>query len=93
METETRKTDVAAAPEPVKKKVSLDEYYKAWEGKIASMTAASAAADWSGTDFSKLKAKDIGVHMGPVFTAEEFERYRAGRNDVHILRAKSGNQK
>ena len=81
----------APAPE---KKMSLDEYYKAWEIHTRAMTEASAAVDWSGTDFKKLKAKDVGVSLGPVFTEEQFNKYRQGRNDVHIIKpAASGNQK
>jgi hypothetical protein len=74
--------------------MSLDEYYKAWEIRTRAMTEASAAVDWSGTDFKKLKAKDVGVSLGPVFTEEQFNKYRQGRNDVHIIKpAASGNQK
>lgn len=74
--------------------MSLDEYYKAWDAHARAMTEASSAVDWSGTDFKKLKAKDVGVSLGPVFTEEQFNKYRQGRNDVHILRpGASDNQK
>lgn len=86
-------TPAATAPAAAKK-MSLAEYYQAWEARTRAMTEASAAADWSGTDFRKLKAKDVGVSMGPVFTEAEFEKYRQGRTDVHVIRpAASENQK
>jgi hypothetical protein len=70
-------------------KMTLDEYYKAWDAHVKSMTEASAAVDWSGHDFSKLKAKDIGVSLGPALTEEQFEQYRQGRSDVQVLKAPS----
>lgn len=76
-----------------KKKMSLDEYYKAWDAHVKSITEASAATDWSGTDFSKLKAKDVGVSLGPVMSEEQFEQYRQGRSDVHVIKAKSAGRK
>ncbi len=59
-----------------KRSSALDDYYHKWEQKVAGMKQASAAVDWSGTDWSKLKPSDIGVHIGPLMTEEQFREYR-----------------
>ncbi len=48
----------------------------AWEKKIRDMQSKAASTDWSKTDFRNLDPKDIGVHLGPPMTREEFEAYR-----------------
>lgn len=67
---------------------ALDEYYRQWEHKVAGMKQASAAVDWSGADWSKLKPSDIGVQMGPVMTEEQFKEYRRRTGSTpHVLKA------
>ena len=72
---------------------ALDAYYKQWEQKVAGMKQASAGIDWSGVDFSKLKPSDIGVHVGPVMTEEQFKEYRRRTGSApHVIKGGSGSK-
>ena len=61
---------------------------RAWAAQVQGMRGRADGVDWSKVDWSKLGAKDVGVHMGPVMTEEQFKAYRerSGRN-VHVVRA------
>lgn len=64
----------AKAPAP---RSALDAEYQAWERKVAGMRSECEATDWSGVDWSKLRAQDVGVQLGPPMTEEQFRAYRA----------------
>lgn len=82
-------TTIASTPQKSAASTSaLDEYYRQWEQKVAGMKQASAAVDWSGADWSKLRPSDIGVQVGPVMTEEQFKEYRRRTGSTpHVLRA------
>ena len=73
--------------QPDKSASELQQSYKEWEHKVDGMKDATRQIDWSTFDFSKLKPKDIGVHIGPMMTEEQFREYRqrSGSN-VHVLK-------
>lgn len=52
------------------------EQVAAWEHMVREMKRASSAADWSGVDWTKLNPRDVGVHVGPMMTEEQFKEYR-----------------
>lgn len=56
-----------------------------WDKQLRDMKNASEKADWSGTDWSKLNPKDVGVRFGPAMTEEQFAEYRKNRN-VNVIR-------
>jgi hypothetical protein len=56
-----------------------------WDKQLRDMKNASEKVDWSGTDWSKLDPKDVGVRFGPAMTEEQFAEYRKNRN-VNVIR-------
>jgi hypothetical protein len=56
-----------------------------WDKQLREMKNASEKVDWSGTDWSKLNPKDVGVRFGPAMTEEQFAEYRKNRN-VNVIR-------
>lgn len=85
---------VAASKHAAGPRGSLNDYYSQWEKKVAGMSAASAATDWSKTDFSKLTARDIGVNFGPPMTEEQFKQYREKRGgSVQVVSAADAGSK
>lgn len=56
-----------------------------WDKQLREMKTASERTDWSGTDWSKLNPKDVGVRFGPAMTEEQFAEYRKNRN-VNVIR-------
>lgn len=78
----------AAADQAPAQLSALDQHYRAWEHKVASMKAASSKVDWAGADWSKLKPSDIGVHVGPLMTEEQFREYRKRTgSSPHVVKA------
>ena len=61
----------------------------AWSHMVGEMKRASTQVDWSKIDLARLTPKDIGVHMGPMMTEEQFKAYRAraGPGGVHVVKA------
>ena len=61
----------------------------AWSHMVGEMKRASTQVDWSKIDLARLTPKDIGVHMGPMMTEEQFKAYRAraGPGSVHVVKA------
>jgi hypothetical protein len=61
----------------------------AWAHMVGEMKRASTEVDWSKIDLTKLAPKDIGVHVGPMMTEEQFKAYRArtGPAGVHVVKA------
>ncbi len=61
----------------------------AWAHMVGEMKRAATHVDWSKIDLSKLAPKDIGVHVGPMMTEEQFKEYRArsGSAGVHVVKA------
>lgn len=56
-----------------------------WDKQLRDMKDATEKVDWSGTDWSKLNPKDVGVRFGPAMTEEQFAEYRKNRN-VSVIR-------
>ena len=56
-----------------------------WERHVRDMRSRTSGIDWSNVDFSKLTAKDIGVHLGPPMTKEQFDEYRKRNKDVRVI--------
>ena len=61
----------------------------AWAHMVSEMKRAATHVDWSQIDLSKLAPKDIGVHVGPMMTEEQFRAYRAraGSAGVRVVKA------
>lgn len=60
---------------------------KDWKSMTDAMKARTASVDWSKVDWSKLTAADIGVHMGPMMTEEQFREYQRRKGSaVHVIR-------
>ena len=49
------------------------------------MDAATNSIDWSGMDWSKLKASDIGVRFGPALTEEQFKALQAAKGRQNVV--------
>lgn len=81
----------AQPPKPQRPKTPLDKYYQDWEKKVAAMTRQASTVDWSKVDLSKLNPSDIGVHLGPPMTEEQFRAYRARQGKpVRVLKPGEG---
>lgn len=71
--------------------MTLDDYFKQWERRVRALQdgddddaveATAAAGTAAGmTDWSKLKASDIGVRFGKPMTREEFLEYRKNKQN------------
>lgn len=92
--TQTTQTITTAPSDPAPPTRSDDETKRlakemmlAWDKQVASMRNASQSIDWSGADWSNLKAKDIGVTFGPPMTEEQFREYRKNKA-VQVLKKK-----
>lgn len=58
-----------------------------WHALVSSMKSKAAAVDWSGVDWSKLKASDVGVHIGAPMTEEQFLEYKKRQGQsVHVIK-------
>ena len=65
------------------------EAIAAWQDNVSAMRQAAQGIDWSGMDWSKLTARDIGVQFGPPMTEAQFKEYQKRRGgDVTILKHK-----
>lgn len=80
---EVEKNDVVI-DEARAKKLARDMLIQ-WDKQLRDMKDASEKVDWSGTDWSKLNPKDVGVRFGPAMTEEQFAEYRKNRN-VSVIR-------
>lgn len=72
------KQPVSDSPPGAPAKRRLDKH-AAWGEFVGGMSTMPAK------DARKLKAQDIGVHVGPVMDEAQFEAYRKARRGVHVI--------
>ena len=82
----------ATADDEIRAKKLARDMLIQWDRQLRDMKDATDKVDWSGTDWSKLNPKDVGVRFGPAMTEEQFAEYRKNKN-VNVLRGTGLHQK